>query len=168
MKYIIDIMSQGDWDHVRRIYLEGIATGNSTFETDAPDWRRWDEIHLKKPRLVARGIDTILGWAALSPVSNRRVYSGVAEVSLYVDEEHRGRSVGSELLVTLIDSSENEGIWTLQGGIFPENKASLRLFKKHGFRQVGIREKIGKMIYSDISGIWRDVVLMERRSKVIG
>lgn len=161
-------MSQGDWDHVRRIYLEGIATGNSTFEIDAPDWPRWDEIHLKEPRLVARGIDTVLGWAALSPVSNRPVYSGVAEVSLYVDEKHRGRAVGSELLATLINSAEKEGIWTLQGGIFPENKASLRLFKKHGFRKVGIREKVGKMIYGDISGIWRNVVLVERRSKVIG
>jgi phosphinothricin acetyltransferase len=168
MEYVIDDMNQHDWEGVRKIYLEGIATGNATFENEAPDWRKWDAEHLKRPRLVVRDKGTVLGWAALSPVSNRSVYSGVAEVSLYVAKNHRGKSVGSKLLSSLIDASEKAGIWTLQGGIFSENKPSLNLFKKYGFRQVGLREKIGRMVYGDMRGSWRDVVLVERRSTLAG
>lgn len=168
MKYVIDNLDQGDWERVRAIYREGIATGHSTFEVDTPTWEKWDSDHLQQPRLVARGQGTVLGWAALSPVYNRCVYSGVAEVSLYVGAMYRGQSVGSTLLATLIDASEKLGIWTLQGGIFPENTISLALVKKHGFREVGRREKVGKMTYGELAGTWRDVVLVERRSKVIG
>ena len=168
MEYVVENMDLGDWERVRAIYLEGIATGHSTFEADAPDWEKWDSDHLKQPRLVARGQDSVLGWAALSPVYNRCVYTGVAEVSLYVGAMYRGQSIGSALLAALIDASENVGIWTLQGGIFPENTASLALVKKHGFKEVGRREKVGKMTYGELAGTWRDVVLVERRSKVTG
>ena len=168
MEYAIDSMKETDWEKVREIYLEGIATGHSTFETDAPDWQEWDSNHLQRPRMVARNKNSILGWAALSPVSSRKVYSGVAEVSLYVGKKHRRKHIGSALLSSLIDASEKEGIWTLQGGIFPENTNSLRLFKKHGFRELGLRKKIGRMAYGELSGSWRDVVLVERRSDVVG
>ena len=117
---------------------------------------------------MAREQGTVLGWAALSPVSSRCIYSGVAEVSLYVGAQHRGQGVGSAILSALIDASEKAGIWTLQGGIFPENTVSLALVKKHGFREVGRREKVGKMTYGELAGIWRAVVLVERRSKVAG
>ena len=168
MEYVIDNMKPGDWEQVRSIYLEGISTGNSTFEDDAPDWEKWDSVHLHEPRLVTRADKTILAWVVLSPVSSRRVYSGIAEVSLYVAIKYRGQGVGSALLAALIDSSEKAGIWTLQGGIFPENTASLRLVKKHGFREIGRREKIGKMTHGELAGTWRDVILVERRSKAAG
>lgn len=168
MEYVIDKMDISDWDQVCAIYLEGIATGHSTFEADAPDWEKWNSDHLQEPRLVAREQGTVLGWAALSPVSIRCIYSGVAEVSLYVGAQHRGQGVGSAILSALIDASEKAGIWTLQGGIFPENTVSLALVKKHGFREVGRREKVGKMTYGELAGTWRDVVLVERRSKVAG
>ena len=168
MEYVIDKMDISDWDQVRLIYIEGIATGHSTFEADAPDWEKWNSDHLQEPRLVAREQGTVLGWAALSPVSSRCIYSGVAEVSLYVGAQHRGQGVGSAILSALIDASENAGIWTLEGGIFPENTVSLALVKKHGFREVGRREKVGKMTYGELAGTWRDVVLVERRSKVAG
>jgi phosphinothricin acetyltransferase len=168
MEYLIDNMRAEDWEQVRFIYLEGINTGNSTFEADAPDWDKWDSSHLHKPRLVARADDMVVAWAALSPVSSRCVYSGVAEISLYVAARHRGQGVGSALLAALIESSERTGIWTLQGGIFPENTASINLVKKHGFRVVGRREKAGKMTHGLLAGTWRDVILVERRSKVAG
>lgn len=168
MKYIIDVMKPKDWAKVRSIYLEGIRTGNSTFETDAPDWEKWDSDHLSAHRLVIRADDRILAWVALSPISKRFAYSGIAEVSLYVAADHRGQGIGSALLEALIDASEEAGIWTLQGGIFPENMASLQLFKKHGFREIGRREKAGKMTHGPHAGNWRDVVLVERRSKVAG
>jgi Sortase and related acyltransferases len=168
MNYAIDTMKLEDWAKVRSIYLEGIGTGHSTFETDAPDWEKWDSAHRRESRLVARSDDAVIAWAALSPVSTRCIYSGVAEVSLYVGSAHRGQGIGKALLSALIAASEKAGIWTLQAGIFPENTASIELFKKHGFREIGRREKVGKMAHGALSGTWRDVVLLERRSKVIG
>ena len=156
-------MRPEDWDAVRAIYLEGIASGNSTFEQSAPDWQVWDQGHLPCCRLVARIGDEVLGWTALSPVSSRRVYAGVAEFSIYVAERARGLGIGRALLKALIEASEQEGIWTLQSGIFPENTASLKLCRRCGFRVLGTRERIGSM-----DGRWRDVVLIERRSTVAG
>lgn len=168
MKYLIDILKYEDWGQVRAIYLEGIDTGNSTFESDAPDWKKWDSAHLSGHRLVVRENDKVLAWVALSLISTRCVYSGVAELSLYVAEKHRRKGVGSALLQAVIHSTENAGLWTLQGGIFPENIPSLCLVKKHGFREIGRREKIGKMTYGVYAGSWRDVILVERRSTLAG
>jgi phosphinothricin acetyltransferase len=163
MNYIIDDMRTEDWEQVRAIYLEGIATGLATFETDAPTWEKWDAGHLRKMRLVAREGDAILGWAALSPVSDRCVYGGVAEVSVYVGERGRGRGVGRALLEALIGESEMIGVWTLQAGVFPENAASVKVHLRCGFREVGRRERIGRL-----RGRWRDTLLLERRSRVAG
>ena len=156
-------MEPHDWVEVRRIYLEGIATGNATFETEAPSWEKWDRTHLPHSRLTVSDGAKVVGWAALSPVSARRVYAGVAEVSVYVAETARGKGLGRLLLSSLIDSSERQGIWTLQAGIFPENLASIALHNSLGFRELGRRERIGKM-----GERWRDVVLLERRSRIIG
>jgi L-amino acid N-acyltransferase YncA len=156
-------MRPEDWSAVRAIYLEGIASCNSTFEQSAPDWPDWDQGHLKSCRLVARVESEIVGWTALSPVSRRPVYAGVAEFSIYVAERAQRRGIGSALLQALIDAAERQGIWTLQSGIFPENTASLELCRRFGFRTVGTREKIGCM-----NGRWRDVVLVERRSAIAG
>ena len=156
-------MTAADWDRVRQIYLEGIATGNATFEKDAPTWEKWDASHRGDCRLVARQGGEVVGWAALSPVSSRRVYDGVAEVSVYVGANERGLGVGRLLLSALVESSERAGIWTLQAGIFPENVPSIKLHQKLGFRLVGVRERLGCM-----NGRWRDVALMERRSAVAG
>jgi phosphinothricin acetyltransferase len=147
------------WPAVRSIYLEGIATGNATFAQTAPDWDEWDAGHLASCRLVALDEGEVVGWAALSAVSRRAIYAGVAEVSVYVAASARGRGVGRALLAELVRESERQGIWTLQAGIFPENVASIELHKRLGFRIVGIRERIGCM-----NGWWRDVCLMERRS----
>jgi L-amino acid N-acyltransferase YncA len=168
MKFVTDVMRPEDWEQVRSIYREGISTGNSTFEADAPDWDKWNSAHLPEHRLVIRAGDSVLGWVALSPVSSRSVYSGVAELSLYVAAGRRGKGIGSALLGALIDSSEKAGIWTLQGTIFPENVPSLRMVKKHGFKEIGRREKLGKMTHGDLAGTWRDVILVERRSAVTG
>jgi L-amino acid N-acyltransferase YncA len=151
-------MRTGDWDSVRAIYIQGIATGNATFEQAAPEWETWDAAHLPFCRLGARADGEVLGWAALSPYSRRPVYAGVAEVSVYVAEAARGRGIGRALLSALVTESGQRGIWTLQAGIFPENVASIRLHERLGFRVVGTRERIGCM-----DGRWRDVVLMERR-----
>ena len=156
-------MTERDWPAVREIYLQGIATGNATFEQSPPEWKEWDERHLPSCRLVARVESRIVGWAALSPVSSRCVYGGVAEVSIYIAEDARGHGVGRRLLAALVDASEQNGIWTLQAGIFPENQASIRLHQQAGFRIVGRRERLGCM-----NGVWRDIVLMERRSTVVG
>ena len=156
-------MTAEDWPSVRQIYEEGIATGNATFEKSAPDYDAWDRGHLSRCRLVAREDGEVAGWAALSPVSSRCVYGGVAEVSVYVRETARGRGVGLALMKALVEESEKAGIWTLQAGIFPENAASIDVHGKVGFRIVGVREKLGVM-----DGRWRDVVLMERRSGVVG
>ena len=152
-----------DWTAVREIYLEGIATGDATFEKSAPDWETFDARHLPCCRLAARDQEGVGGWAALSPVSARAVYAGVAEVSVYVAARARGRGIGSLLLNALVATSEEHGIWTLQAAIFPENRASIWLHQRAGFRVVGTRERIGCM-----DGRWRDTVLMERRSATAG
>jgi L-amino acid N-acyltransferase YncA len=161
--FLIEPLRAEDWEEVRTIYLEGIATGNATFAQSAPEWHMWDSAHLKTCRLAARCGEGLLGWAALSPVSGRCVYAGVAEVSIYVAERARARGIGIALLRSLIVQSELNGIWALQAGIFPENEASIRLHTSAGFRMVGVRERLGQM-----NGRWRDVVLMERRSNVAG
>jgi L-amino acid N-acyltransferase YncA len=163
VEYLIDAMQAADWDQVRGIYLEGIATGHATFETAAPTWEHWDTAHLQFARLVARCGAAVIGWAALSPISSRSVYAGVAEVSVYVSQSARGRGVGYALLDRLVVESEGNGIWTLQAGILPENQASIALHRRCGFREVGRREKIGKL-----HGVWRDVVILERRSQRVG
>lgn len=157
-------MCAADWDEVRRIYLEGIADGNATFEAEAPSWERWDAGHVRSCRLVATNGRKALGWAAASPASARPAYAGVAEVSIYVESGFRGRGVGNALLSALIAASEREGFWTLQAGIFPENEASLALHAKHGFRVIGRRERPGRTK----DGRWRDVLLLERRSRKAG
>jgi len=151
------------WPAVKAIYEEGLATGNASFQTSAPSWEDWDKSHLAHSRLVAVDDQTVAGWAALTPVSGRCVYAGVAEVSVYVSSSQRGRGIGKTLLESLVSESEANGIWTLQAGIFPENTASIRLHESAGFRQVGKREKIGKM-----GDRWRDTALLERRSTVVG
>jgi phosphinothricin acetyltransferase len=163
MDYSILAMQPEDWPAVRGIYREGIATGNATFETELPDWEKWDSNHRKDCRLIARKGEQVLGWAALSPVSGRRVYAGVAEVSVYVAAAARGSGVGKSLLQTLIAESELHGLWTLQAGVFRENAASIALHKSCGFREVGVRQRIGKL-----GEIWRDVLLLERRSATVG
>ena len=147
------------WPQVRAIYQAGIDGGDATFETEPPSWPTWDRDHLREHRFVALDGERVLGWGALSPVSRRPVYAGVVEVSVYVHPGAQGRGVGRALLAAVIESSERAGIWTLQAGIFPENTASLVLHERAGFRKVGIRERIGCH-----SGIWRDVVLLERRA----
>lgn len=163
MDFEIEEMKSSDWDQVSSIYQEGINTCNATFEKSIPSWDLWVSNHISGCNLVARSEKRILGWAALSLTSNRKVYTGIAEASVYVRGKYRGKGIGTTLLRKLIELSENKGIWTLQAGIFPENIMSINLHKKCGFRVVGTREKIGKM-----HGIWRDVVLMERRSKIVG
>ncbi len=158
---IIDQMTASDWEAVRAIYLEGIRSGHSTFETDAPSWEKWDEGHLPVARLGMRAGETVLGWAALSPVSKRHVYRGVAEVTVYVSEDAHGQGIGRALLEGLIDESEKNGIWTLQASIFPENIASVQLHLRCGFREVGRRERIAML-----NGVWRDTILFERRSQL--
>jgi phosphinothricin acetyltransferase len=163
MDFRIEEMSEADWLQVARIYREGIETGEATFETEAPTWERWSAAHHTQARLVARAGDEILGWAALSPVSARAVYSGVAEVSVYVGALRRGAGVGRALLAALVRASEAAGIWTLQASVFPENAASVALHRACGFREVGRRERIGRL-----GGVWRDTVLLERRSPRVG
>ncbi|MGA3084525.1 MAG: N-acetyltransferase family protein [Thermodesulfobacteriota bacterium] len=155
-------MIEQDWPEVKASFEEGIATGNATFETEVPTWEKWDSDHLKECRLVAVDSGKVIGWAALSPVSSRCVYAGVAEVSVYITADERGRQIGKRLLQALINESEQNGIWTLQAGIFPENESSIAVHKQCGFRMVGRREKLGQM-----DGQWRDVLLFERRSSVV-
>jgi len=156
-------MTEQHWPAVREIFAQGIATGNATFETSVLEWAEWDSRHLPTCRLVALHDGEVLGWAALSPVSVRQVYRGVAEVSVYIAEHARGRGIGAALLAALIAESERNGIWTLQAVIHAENAISIRLHQKAGFRIVGTRERIGC-----IHGRWLDTVLMERRSSIVG
>jgi phosphinothricin acetyltransferase len=159
----VDTLTAADWPAVRAIYEEGIATRQATFETAAPEWAAWDASRLAAGRLVARRGRTVVGWAALSPVSSRAVYSGVAEVSVYVAAAARGQGVGRLLLNALVEASEAAGIWTLQAGIFPENEASVALHLGCGFRVVGRRERIACHY-----GVWRDALMLERRSRSVG
>ncbi len=156
-------MTAMHWPAVKAIYEEGIATGNATFQTGAPAWEEWDATHISTCRLVAVENGAVLGWAALTAVSGRCVYAGVAEVSVYVAAAARGKGLGRQLLEALVQESEQHQFWTLQAGIFPENEASIHLHEVCGFRIVGRREKIGQM-----NGKWRDTLLLERRSKIVG
>jgi len=159
----IRALAFGDWPQVRVIYEEGIATGDATFETEAPDWEQWDSEHLPECRLVAVVSDRVIGWAALCPISDRCAYAGVAEVSVYVGTDSQGRGVGTLLLQTLITRSEQSGLWTLQAGIFPENEGSILVHERCGFRIVGRRVHLGRL-----AGRWRDVLMLERRSGTVG
>jgi phosphinothricin acetyltransferase len=162
-------MVEAHWPAVLAIYEQGIQTSQATFESAPPaSWEQWCASKLNPCCLVACVEGPVAGWAALSPFSRRRCYAGVAEVSLYVGEPWRGQGIGSALFRALIERSEKAGIWTLQAKIFPENQASLHLHARHGFRRVGIREKLAQMSYGPLEGQWRDVVLLERRSKVVG
>jgi len=163
MKFEITSMQAEDWPAVETIYREGIATGNATFETESPGWEKWNTNHHQHSRLVTRTENGVVAWAALSPVSTRKVYGGVAEVSIYVAADARGKGIGKALLEALIENSERNGIWTLQAGIFPENVSSIALHKSCGFREVGLREKI-----ATLAARWRNVVLLERRSSIAG
>lgn len=157
-------LKPGHWEEVRQIYLDGIGTGHATFETSAPSWEEWDANHLKLGRFVAISAESgeVAGWAALNRVSARAVYAGVAEVSVYVANEARQMGIGKALLNKLVEASEQNGLWTLQASVFPENIASLSLHKSCGFREVGIRERIGCL-----NGVWRDTILFERRSQLV-
>ncbi len=156
-------MTPHDWKEVARIYAEGIATGFATFEKTIPTYEAWDKAHVQSCRLVAAEEDIILGWAALSPVSGRCVYGGVAEVSVYVGKDHQGKGVGKKLLLQLVETSEECGFWTLQSGIFPENESSVRIHLQCGFRKIGYRERIGQL-----DGVWKDNLIFERRSTKVG
>lgn len=160
---IIAPLTQEHYPDVKKIYEQGLATGNSTFQTSAPDWSEWDQSHISNCRIVGIENDLVIGWAALTPVSERCVYAGVAEVSIYVDERVRGKGYGTTLLDALILESEKNNLWTLQAGVFPENVSSIKIHEALGFREVGYREKIGQL-----KGVWRDIVLLERRSNKVG
>jgi len=155
-------LQPNDWPAVRAIYEDGIRSGDATFETETPSWEGWDAAH-SELRLVAEREGVVVGWAALSPVSSRCCYEGVGEVSVYVADSARGTGVGRELLAELVARSEQAGYWTLTAGVFPENEPSLRLHRACGFREIGVRERLGQL-----NGVWRDVVLLERRSTVVG
>ena len=159
-------MQSVDYPSVSRIFTQGIETGNATYDTSAAVWEDWDAKHLMHSRWVVKSANegSVLGWAALSPVSSRVVFSGVAELSIYVDTDYLGKGMGNVLMEAVVASSEENGIWMLQSGIFPENQASIGMHEKFGFRLVGRRERIGKMA----NGIWRDIVLLERRSLIVG
>ncbi len=163
MEFTIEPLNATDWPQVRVIYLEGIATGQATFQTSAPDWPEWDAGHLAHCRLAARAGAQLLGWAALGPTSKRACYAGVAEVSVYIAAAARGQGVGTALLAALVEESERQGIWTLFAAVFPDNAASLRLHLRHGFREIGRRERIAQL-----HGVWRDTVILERRSRIVG
>jgi len=160
---VITEMLPDHWTEVSNIYKDGIDTGMATFETEIPSWESWDKNHIRSCRLVAINENRIVGWAALSPVSSRCVYGGVAEVSVYVDIEAWGKKIGEKLMLKIIEESELNGYWTLQSGVFPENIASINLHEKVGFREIGYREKVGQL-----DGIWKDNILWERRSKIVG
>lgn len=156
-------MRASDWEQVSQIYAQGIATGIATFEVNVPSYESWNQAHIDQCRLVAEDGKTILGWAALSPVSSRCVYGGVGEVSVYIAAESRGKGIGKLLMERLIEESEKAGYWTLQSGVFPENKGSIKLHENVGFRYIGKRERVGK-----IHGVWKDNLLFEKRSDIVG
>lgn len=156
-------ITKDNFSKVIEIYNQGLATNIATFQNDSPQWEEWDKGHLDFCRISIYHNDKMIGWASLTPVSSRCVYAGVAEVSIYIAQDDRGKGIGKTLLTELIQQSEENGIWTLQSGIFAENESSIKLHKKCGFRLVGYREKIGKK-----NGVWKDSILMERRSKNTG
>ncbi|BCJ94714.1 phosphinothricin N-acetyltransferase [Anaerocolumna cellulosilytica] len=156
-------MQPTDWEQVAVIYEQALITGESTFQTEIPEYKEWDSGHLKECRIVAEQNNRIIGWVALTPFSNRLVYKGVAQVSIYIHEDYRGKGIGSLLISELINKSEEFGFWTLQSAIFESNMASVKLHEKHGFRIVGYREKIGKTL----TGEWINTLLLERRSQII-
>ncbi len=160
---MIRALTEDDWPAVAAIYAEGIATRNATFETAVPSWEAWNASHQAEHRLVAEEGGRVVGWAALSPVSDRCCYAGVAENSVYVAAEARGRGIGRALLEQLISATEAAGLWTIETGIFPENEASVALHERCSFRVVGVRKRLGQL-----DGVWRDVLLLERRSGVVG
>lgn len=161
-------MRDDDWAAVQRIYREGIATGHATFESEAPDWERFNTSRLPRHRLVAEtAAGRILGWAAVSPVSARPAYSGVVEHSVYMAADARGLGLGAALLRALAESTEAEGIWTIQASVFPENEASLKLHLANGYVVVGRRHRIARMTHGPLTGQWRDTILIERRSPTI-
>ncbi|MFC2947463.1 GNAT family N-acetyltransferase [Virgibacillus sediminis] len=160
---VIDKMEKKDWEQVRDIYRDGINTGNATFDTETPDWEEWDRKYLPVCRLAAREGQRVVGWAALLPVNAKAAFSGVAELSIYLRAGTTGKGLGTRLMDELVKESELQGFWTLQAGIFPENKGSIRLHEKFGFERVGVRRRLGKL-----HGVWRDVLLMERRSNTVG
>jgi len=160
---MIRTLRADDWPAVKAIYEQGIASGNATFETRAPTWADWDAAHDGRHRLVADEAGHVVGWAALAPVSARACYAGVAENSVYVDGRARGRGVGRALLEALVEEADRDGIWTIETSIFPENAASIALHERCGFRIVGRRDRIAQL-----RGVWRDTVLMERRSEWVG
>ena len=160
---IIRAFRQTDFAAVKAIYQQGIDTGNATFQSQAKEWEEWNSSFLPACRLVVEFNGEVVGWAALTAVSSRRVYAGVAEVSIYIATDAHGAGIGKALLSRLVQCSEIAGIWTLQAVIFPENQASIAIHAKNGFKILGVREKLGRM-----NELWRDVVLMERRSKVVG
>lgn len=161
-------MRDGDWLAVRQIYGEGIATGHATFESEAPDWEQFNKSRLLRHRFVAENADgRILGWAAVSPVSARPVYAGVVEHSVYVAAAARGLGLGAALLRALAESTERDGIWTIQASVFPENEASLKLHLANGYVVVGRRHRIARMAHGPLTGQWRDTILIERRSPAI-
>ncbi|MGH3075580.1 MAG: GNAT family N-acetyltransferase [Gaiellales bacterium] len=162
-RIVVDTMTAADWPAVAEIYRQGLETGNASFETEVPGYEAWDRAHLERPRLVARLAGSVVGWAVISPVSDRCVYGGVAEESIYVATGATRRGVGRRLLDELVRQAEDAGIWTIQAGMFPENRASLALHEASGFRIVGRRERLGRH-----NGVWRDVLLVERRSRTIG
>lgn len=162
---MIRALAPDDWPAVERIYIEGIATGNATFEAAPPSWEQFDAGKLVTGRIVAIDGDDIAGWAAITPVSTRPVYRGVVEHSVYVAAHARGRGFGRQLLEAMITACDDAGIWTIQSSLFPENEASLRLHETVGFRLVGRREKIAEMTYGPWAGQWRDTLLIERRSQ---
>ena len=168
MEFTLRAMLPKDGSDILAIFQEGIETGHATFETNSPDWETWDREHLPEVRIVAEVQGRVTGWAALSAVSGRCVYGGVCEVSVYISAHARGAGQGKALLKALIKESEQAGIWTLQAGIFPENEASLALHQAVGFRVVGTRHRLGKMNHGPLQGQWRDVVLLEYRSHVVG
>jgi phosphinothricin acetyltransferase len=159
----IDSLAPSDWERVRAIYIEGLDTGQASFETRAPTWDAWDAAHHAHSRRVVRDGADIVAWGALSPLSRRPCYAGVAEVSVYVSAAARGRGVGRRLLEALVASSERHGIWTLFASTFPENEASLRMQATCGFRVLGRRERVAQH-----HGVWRDTVITERRSRIVG
>lgn len=163
IEIVIRTMSPSDWESVSSIYKQGIDTGFATFETNVPTYESWDSAHMKSCRLVATENKIVIGWAALSPVSSRCVYGGIGEISVYIASTSRGKGVGKRLMKALILESESEGLWTIQSGIFPDNKGSIELHKKMGFRFIGKRERVGRL-----HGEWKDNLLFERRSSVVG